>query len=272
MERRDCGKRHHLPVFVAHIELPDIFRSCSVFAFSFDVDLPLAAKLIEVVHKQPPHERLDRSVDVADGDSLFENFVFVDIDELLRHARQKGRAQARDLGSFARSLDEGVQIRCQERHVLTRPVFENKSESAGRADSGNRRRREIESDAFRKLAKFPVETLLDCLKLFLPRLSVTPFLQGYEEERVVGGTDKTEETESNNGGGVFNAWSLSQNLFDFPRHLVRALQRRRVGELEIDVKVSLIFVRQEARRHLIAKESCGYTEGYQHDQRDGALA
>src|SRR5262249_4378134 len=197
--------------------------------------------------------------------SLFENFVLVDIDELLRHARKKGRAQARDLRTFARSLNEGVQIRCQERHIFAGAVFQNKRESAGGTHSWNRRGRKIESDSFRKLAEFPVKTLLDCLKLFLPGLPVTPFLQGDEEECVVTGTDETEQAESNNGGGVLNPWGLSQNCLDFPRDFVCALQGGCIGKLEVDVKVSLILVRQEARRHLIAEKSCCYTEGYQHD-------
>ena len=39
------------PLVVAHIELADVFGLRPILAFGFDVDLPLAAEAVEVVHK-----------------------------------------------------------------------------------------------------------------------------------------------------------------------------------------------------------------------------
>ena len=77
------------PVAVAHVELADILGPGPVVAFRLDVDLPLAAEAVEVVYEQPAHERLDGSIDIVQRHSLLEDFVSVDIHELLRHAGQE---------------------------------------------------------------------------------------------------------------------------------------------------------------------------------------
>src|SRR5207249_8681685 len=102
------GKWNHLTFVVPHVELADVFGLGAILAFRLDVNLPLAAKAVEVVYEQPAHESLDGAVDIADGHSLLQNFVFIHIDELLGHARKKGRAQTGDLRTFAGGRQEGV--------------------------------------------------------------------------------------------------------------------------------------------------------------------
>src|SRR6185436_1404586 len=133
------GKRHHFTFVVPYVELPDLFGLGAILAFGLDVNLPLAAEAVEVVHEQSAHESLDGAVNVADGDSLLQDFVFIHIDELLGHARKKGRAQTGYLRTFARGRQEGIEVGRQERHVFSGTVLENEGESAGSTHAGNRR-------------------------------------------------------------------------------------------------------------------------------------
>src|SRR5579872_2641859 len=99
-EFRHGGKRHHFSPAVAHIELADVLRPGPVIAFRLDIDLPLAPETVEVVHEQPAHESLDSAIDIVEGHTLLDYFVAVDIDELLRHARQESAHQAPDFRAF----------------------------------------------------------------------------------------------------------------------------------------------------------------------------
>ena len=83
--RRCCCARNNCPRFSA-------LRA--VFALRLDVDLPLPAEAVEVVHEDAAHEALQRLVDVGEVDALLEHFVAVDLDEDLRHVGQEGRADA----------------------------------------------------------------------------------------------------------------------------------------------------------------------------------
>src|SRR5207244_3567258 len=115
---------------VPHVELPDILGFGPILAFGFDVDLPLAAEPVEVVHKRSTHKSLDGPVDVVDGHSLLEDLIFVHVDKLLRDARKKGGAQARYFRTFTGCSNELTHVGCEKRHVVARPILENKRESA----------------------------------------------------------------------------------------------------------------------------------------------
>ena len=52
-----------------------------------------------------------------------------------------------------------------------------------------------------------------------------------------------------------NARSVRQDILDFLRNLLGALQRSRIGKLQVDVHVALIFVGQEAGGHPAAEEA-----------------
>src|SRR5205085_12450874 len=104
------GKGYHFSFAIPYVELPDIFGPGPVVALGLDVDLPLAAKPVEVIHKQSAHKSPDRAIDIVDRHALFDHLIFVHIDELLRNTGKKGRTQAGNLGTFAGSGHEGVQV------------------------------------------------------------------------------------------------------------------------------------------------------------------
>ena len=101
--------------------------------------MPLAAETVEVVDKNPAHERLDGPVNIVEWYALLDYFVPVYFHELLWHAGQEGGAQGRYLRTFARRRQEGVQVVCEELDIITSTVFKDEGKSSGSADPGNRR-------------------------------------------------------------------------------------------------------------------------------------
>ena len=125
---RERRKRNHAPTVVLDIKLAHIFDVRAVIAFRLDIDLPLPAKAIEVIDEQPAHECLNGSIDIVDGHALLDDFVTVDIHELLRYAAQKGRTHACDLGAFTSSRQKRIQVRREELDIFAVPIFKNESE------------------------------------------------------------------------------------------------------------------------------------------------
>src|SRR6266446_1550506 len=85
----DKGReRQVLSAVVPDIKLTDVLGVCAVTAFCLNIDLPLPAKLVEIVDEVPTHKRLNGFVDIADAHTLLENSVPVHVHELLWHVRQ----------------------------------------------------------------------------------------------------------------------------------------------------------------------------------------
>src|SRR5262249_7498581 len=166
------------------------FDPGAVVTLRLDVHRPLTAEAVEVIHEQSAHEGLKCFVDIVDRDALLKHLNLIDVYELLRDARQQGRAQSRNLPTLAGRRHKGVQVVCEKGNVVASAIFQNEGEPSGCADTGNRGRRKIECDAFRQRAQLAIQALLDLLKLLLRTLTITPFLQRYEEETVVTGADE----------------------------------------------------------------------------------
>src|SRR5260221_8319796 len=94
-------ERKAVALVVAHIELPEIFHIRPVRRFGLHVHLPRTAEIVEVVDKQSAHESLNRSVNIADGHTLLQHLLPVNLQELLRHARQKGGGYRTNFGTLA---------------------------------------------------------------------------------------------------------------------------------------------------------------------------
>ena len=85
--------------------------------------------------------------------------------------------------------------------VLAGPVFQDECESAGGADSGNRRRREAERHSFREACQLSVEVRLDGLELLGTGFAIVPVVHGDKDECVVAGSHQAEQAETQNAGG-----------------------------------------------------------------------
>ena len=266
------GQRHHFAGRVAHIELADVLGFRAVLVLGLDVDLPLAAEAVEVVDEQPAHEGLDGPVNVVDrhpclitlSRSTSTNCCGTLGRKVVVRVPISGRLRAAAMNLF-RLSDKKLD-------VLAGPVFQDERESAGSADAGNGGRREAEGHSFRKLAQLPIQVRLDGLELLGSGLAIVPVLHGDEEECVVAGSHEAEQAEAQNAGGVLDAGRLRQNILDFRRHLLGSLQRGGVGKLDVQVKIALILVGNEAGGQFVADEIARHAEASQQNQRHHAFS
>src|SRR5277367_1049578 len=107
---------------------------------------------------------------------------------------------------------------------------------------------------------------LDRLKLLVACFAIVPGLEGDEKERVVTGSNEAEQTESHDAGRGLNSGCVSNDLIHLRGGLRGAFERSAIGELQVHVGVTLIFVRQKARWEMLGKESAGRAKSQQqHD-------
>ena len=115
-------------------------------------------------------------------------------------------------------------------------------------DARNRRWREGKRDAFTETGEIFIQSRLDRVILFLRLRSFAPRLESDKEKRVVGVRDQAQQTKADDAGGVLHAGCFAQKIFDLLTDLVGALERSRVGQLQRQKNVALIFLRQKAAR------------------------
>src|SRR5262249_12510411 len=153
---RQRGKRHHVTRPIPNIELPYVLRPIAIGTLGLDVHLPLPAKPVEVVDERASHERLNGAINILDVNPLFEHFVSIDSDELLRHPWQECSVDCGEFRTLPGCCKELVQIVSKKFHLLSRAVLENEREAPRGSHARNRRRRKRERNALRETSKFPV--------------------------------------------------------------------------------------------------------------------
>jgi hypothetical protein len=119
--------------------------------------------------------------------------------------------------------------------------------------------RHLESPAARsrtqhlgEFAELLIQSRLDHLILLGKRLSFSPLFHGDENKCVVARPDGAEQTETDNARGIFNARCLREYVFDVTCNLRRPLQRSGIRQLDVQIEVTLVFIRKEADRQSAA--------------------
>ena len=252
--------------------MADVLDLRPVLPLGLDVDLPLAAKAVEIVDEAATEEALQRLVDVIDVDPLLEHLVAVDLDEALRYGRPEGRRHAGQLGTLACRLDELVGVLGEELDVLAGTVLENEGRSARGADARNRWWRERKADGAADPGQLLIQRGLDRRVLFLRLLARRPLLERDEEESAVGILNLAQHAEADDRGRVLDPRHLQDQFLSLAGDFACALQRGAVRQLYAGKDVALVFVGQEAARDDPAEQAGGSGQGEQEKQADHTLA
>src|SRR5207253_2147315 len=128
-------------------------------------------------------------------------------------------------------------------------------ETAGGPDALNGGRREGKRDRARNLGNFLTEVRLDRFITFVLLFALSPFLQADPKRGTVGVARKTEQIEAGDGSTISNAGRRKRDFFHLLANCHSAFQRSGIGELNADIKETLIFLRQEAGRKFFAEDS-----------------
>ena len=181
---------------------------------------------------------------------------------------------AGQLRALARRGHELVHVVVEERDVPARAVLEDEGDAAGGADAGNgrrrRRRRRSPSGIFRSSrVEVAPGSRRSCSS---GRVRSDQGLKVDEEERAVGVVDRAEEVEADDRGVVLHARRVFRTSSTLRRRRRRPLKRGRVGQLQRDVDVALVLLRQEAGGQLPPRTSrAPAAKAPQDQQADDAL-
>ena len=88
----------------------DVLFGSSLFPFGLKKNAPLSAKPVELIDEKAPEVGLQRLVNVADLDALFQYLVPIDVRKQLRYGRRKLRGYARKFRTFARGCQKLLEI------------------------------------------------------------------------------------------------------------------------------------------------------------------
>ena len=91
--------------------------------------------------------------------------------------------------------------------------------------------------------------------MFFRILTLLPFVEGYEEERIISTRDAAQETITRDRGYFFDSGDIQKNFFDLLSRDVRSLKRSGIRKRQIRIEISLVFVRQKADWDTLSKIS-----------------
>ena len=266
------GERHWFAIPVAHVEQSKVFGFGAKFALSLNIDLPLAAKPVEIIYESAAHKRLERFINFAKVHALFQRLVAIHVHEDLRHHRQERGAQAGQLGAFAGRFEELAQVAIEELDILPGAILQDEGEAACRANPLNGRGGKRERHRLRKSRELAVHVRLDGIELFLGFPPLAPVFECHPKKGAVGVPNAAKQAEACNRREIFYTRCLVQNLLDVPADGVGALHGRGERKLHLDEHVTLVFLGQEPPGQLLAKPACREGDNTEERQAEGRLS
>ena len=155
--RRDQRReRHHLAVGRPRVEPRQVLGILAVPRVRLHDHPPDSAELVELARGERAELRLDRAVDVVDRAAEERRLVAIDDRAQLLRIRAERRGQRRELGPCARLREEFLRDLVELRGLAGSRVLDPELEATGRADPGDRRRRDRKHDRFLDLLRLGV--------------------------------------------------------------------------------------------------------------------
>ena len=264
---------HGLLVFVAEIKQPEVVEIRAVVALRLNIDLPLEAEAVEVIHEIPAEEGLHGLIGFGEIHALDHRLGFIHIEVDLRHIPQRGCEKAGELRASLRGGHEFLRVLRDDIHRSARAVLEHEGHATGRADAGNGGRRKGErGGGIRERTEFAIDIRLDGIDGEFRCLAFRPLLERDEKEARVGARNGAEEIEADDRGDIFHAWGLKENLLDLAGGLGGLLEGRGARELDHAEEVALILLGDERGGHRSANSSRSDGEADEKQHRNRELA
>ena len=253
-----CGhqrrQRHHRTLAGARIQPREIIRALAELRLRLENDEPRAAELIELTHGYRAKLRLDRSVDVLYRHT--EKFGFLAIHfhpQLLRRSAESGAHARGDFRSLPRLGDDLLRELIQARGIARCRILHPEFESARRSYARNRRRRERRHDTALDVPRLCEDTHQQCPRVLLlgggdGGVALLEVFEGHEQSRGIGLKAAVDQTEPSDLRAIFHPRRFGEKSIDLRRHLLRAVQARRIGHDDRCKHITLILLRHEAGR------------------------
>ncbi len=209
-----------------------------------------AAEEREVVHVSRAEIGLERAEDVAQRHVHALRLDAIHVEPELRHVGAKGREVVCQARRLIRLHHHGESLRLQFLETGVAAILNEKAVATGIADPGDGRRRKDTRQMLRESRRERVRSSSRRSPACSARACVRSenSLKGRKTAAVFG-LIAAEEVEAGKFHGVEDAGRFARDLRDLVHHGLRAIERRRVGQLRESDGVAAILRREETARH-----------------------
>ena len=140
------AERHHLTFRVAGLEAGDVLSAVAELGVGLRNDLIGAAKTVEVVHVKRAEINLHRLEKILQRHALLLGLYAINVRVQLRHVHREGRKRAGQSGCLITLADDALDVLVERVVAKVGAVFDEKLETANRAEAHHRRRRHGENE------------------------------------------------------------------------------------------------------------------------------
>ena len=140
-------RRRRLPLVRTRVKTREVARVLPILRVGLQDHPPDAARLVVLAYGERAELRLDRAVHVLDRDAEQRRLGAVDVGAQLLRVRAIRRVERRELRTSACFLQELLRDFVELDRIAAAGVLDPEFESAGRADTRYRRRRDRQDDA-----------------------------------------------------------------------------------------------------------------------------
>ena len=264
-DRGERGQRDHLAFRRAHVDAADVVGPLAIRRIGRHQHLPRPAVLVEVVDVVGAERAGERVVDVVDRHAELLRLVAVGVDVELRHGRAPQRLRAAQLLVAVRAREKRLRDFGEPLGAAFAAVLDVELEPARRAEAEDRRRVEREHQRFLD-AHRPAEELADEARR--GHLALVPRHLDDEERRRAVAEAAADEVEARERDDVLVRRIGADRFLDLLHDLVRALERRAVGqEHRADVEALVLVGDEASRRGLPQPGGDRHHADEQHDAR-----
>ena len=210
------------------------------------VGLPVQVEVVDVERGQ---KRLERLVQVREGNPQRFHLLPVHLDEQLRHVHPNVRGHAPQVGQRVRVARETAREPGEPLDVVHGPVLKVHLEARRRAEPRDLREIEGERPRLLQAEQIAVHGAQHRVELVLPGGPFVPGLQGDEDRGGVRLVRVLDEVQSDQRDGVPDRRLSLQERLNVLHDRVGTLARRGVRQLDEDREVALVLGRNEPARH-----------------------
>ena len=251
--RHERRERHHLAARRPGVELRDVGRVLPEAGVGLDDDVPDAAVLVELAHRQRAELGLQGVVDVLDRHPEEHRLLAVDRDLQLPGGGAERAVDRRELGPLLRLGHELLREVAERRRVSADLVLDPHLEAARRADPGDGGRRDREDGPGVDVPAPLVDRHEDGLRVLLLRLlhrlvALLERLQRDEDRRGVRLDLPVEDAVAVDRHPVGDRRVLREEGVHPVRRLDRPVEAGGVGHDDPGEDGALVLVRDEGGR------------------------
>ena len=240
---------YHLSLVIAHIDQADGRNVLAEASGGLQVDLPVSAEGVEVVHVVGPQIGFQRPVDVLHREPQSLHLGPIDLHVQLRRVGAKLRVDTQKAGFCLDLVDQPFALFLQVRHVGPAAVLDHQLEAAGHADARHGRSAEDIDAGLADLLPSDLRQMgHDRIGVQAGLVPPREFVEHHEHRPEVGTVRAEQHRLPRDGNNMRHSRRAAGDLVQSRHDVAGSLHRRRVRQLHVDQQPALVLHRNETDR------------------------